>query len=54
MKILIALDDKDYSRNILETVARLAANTLADLSFSASRRMSPSQPLSWSISWNNV
>ena len=33
MKILVALDAKDYSRNILKDVARLAGNTLADLVF---------------------
>ena len=31
MKILVALDSKEYSRNILKDVARLAQNTLADL-----------------------
>jgi nucleotide-binding universal stress UspA family protein len=31
MKILVALDAKEYSKNILKDVARLAQNTLADL-----------------------
>lgn len=31
MKILVALDSKEYSKNILKDVARLAQNTLADL-----------------------
>ncbi len=33
MKILVALDAKDYSRRILKDVARLAENTLADITF---------------------
>ncbi len=33
MKILVALDTQEYSRNILKEVARLARNTLADLVF---------------------
>ena len=33
MKILVALDTKDYSRKILKNVARLAENTLADIIF---------------------
>ena len=33
MKILVALDAKDYSRKILKDVARLAENTLADIVF---------------------
>ncbi len=33
MKILVTLDAKDYSKNILKDVARLAGNTLADIVF---------------------
>jgi len=33
MKILVALDAKDYSRKIVKDVARLAENTLADIVF---------------------
>ena len=33
MKILVALDAKNYSRKILKDVARLAENTLADIVF---------------------
>lgn len=33
MKILVALDAKEYSKNILKEVARLAQNTLADIIF---------------------
>lgn len=33
MKILIALDTEDYSEKILKNVARLAGNTLADITF---------------------
>ena len=33
MKILVALDPKDYSKKILKDVARLAENTLADVVF---------------------
>ncbi len=33
MKILVALDAKDYSRKILKDVARLAESTLADIVF---------------------
>ena len=33
MKILVALDTKEYSKNILKDVARLAKNTWADLVF---------------------
>ncbi len=33
MKILVALDRKDYSRRIVKDVARLAENTLADIVF---------------------
>jgi len=33
MKILVALDSKEYSKNILKDVARLARNTLADILF---------------------
>jgi nucleotide-binding universal stress UspA family protein len=33
MKILVALDGKNYSRKILKNVARLAENTLADIVF---------------------
>ena len=33
MKILVALDTKEYSRKILKNVARLAENTLADIIF---------------------
>jgi len=33
MKILVALDTKDYSRKILKNVTRLAENTLADIVF---------------------
>ena len=33
MKILVALDGKKYSRNIVKDVARLAENTLADIVF---------------------
>jgi nucleotide-binding universal stress UspA family protein len=33
MKILVALDTKDYSKKILKDVARLAENTLADIVF---------------------
>ncbi len=33
MKILVALDTKEYSKNILKDVARLAKNTWADLIF---------------------
>lgn len=33
MKILVALDAKDYSRKIIKDVARLAENTLADIVF---------------------
>jgi nucleotide-binding universal stress UspA family protein len=33
MKILVALDAKDYSKKILKDVARLAENTLADMVF---------------------
>jgi nucleotide-binding universal stress UspA family protein len=33
MKILVALDSREYSKNILKEVARLAQNTLADIVF---------------------
>ena len=33
MKILVALDAQDYSKRILKDVARLAENTLADITF---------------------
>ena len=33
MKILVTLDGKEYSKNILKDVARLAENTLADIVF---------------------
>ncbi len=33
MKILVALDGKDYSRKIIKDISRLAENTLADMVF---------------------
>ncbi len=33
MKILVALDSKEYSKNIVKDVARMAENTLADIVF---------------------
>lgn len=33
MKILVALDAKDYSKKIVKEVARLTENTLADIVF---------------------
>ena len=44
MKILIALDAKDYSKNILKDVARLAENTLADIVFLGIQEKSTAQP----------
>ena len=44
MKILVAVDSKDYSKKILKDVARLAENTLADIVFLAVQDSKKKQP----------
>ena len=47
MKILVALDGKEYSRKIIKDIARLAANTLANIVFTGIQQSStkPSKSL---------